>query len=472
MASIEILPLIREGNKVTFSWKQDVEEEFVKDSTFFYDFHGIDIQDIPDAYLFNILFGIMFPSWKKIQNVEITSSVALPSEIFLLWKKYTDAKNIILKSESNPTPKLDFKEGNEIGLLFGGGKDSMMGFGILSEIHPEKTIKLLSFLHPQSLGSDFRQKLLQRRQNLVLDRVEHLRNCEVILIETNYLGKCINQVAKNAPHISFYTTTFPILSKKLGISDFIFNYEILHYWVKKKDVATYTPFFKSSRPEFIKFLSDEYSKLLNNKINITNMGAPTGVNAHYHIVQQRYEDLFPYTLTCEAILDMNKRFCLKCNKCFYYFLFTNSVGKKDDQFDNEEFLSGPYFEEKLNLMFENQRKPEHGGNGDFVAGSLGVIQQIDIEYWLFHLNIDDLNVSPRAKLNITKVKDHMGNVNHPHPEEYYSDAAIHFPSWLHKPWENIVSSYAEKRNKPIDYLFNGDYVEFDFSKNFLESKGD
>lgn len=472
MVSIEILPLIREGNKVTFSWKQDVEEEFVRGSTFFYDFHDIDIQDIPDAYLFNILFGIMFPSWTKMDRAEITSAEKLPNEIFLLWKKYTDAKNIILKSESNPTPTLDIKEGNEIGLLFGGGKDSMMGLGVLSEIHPEKSIKLLSFLHPQSSGVDFKQKLLQRRQNLVLDHVEHLRKCEVILIETDYLGKCLSQDAKNAPHISFYTSTFPILSKKLGIAEFIFNYEIPHYWVKKKDVAAYTPFFKRSRPEFIEFLSIEYSRFLNHEIHITNMGAPTGINTHYKIVQQRYNDLFPYTLTCETILNMNKRFCLKCNKCFYYFLYTNSIGSKDEQFDIEEFLSGKYFDEKLNPMFESKTKPKNGENGDFLGSHLGVIEQIDMEYWLYHLNLETLNVSPRAKLNIAKVKDYMGNVNHPHPEQFFYDAAAHFPSWLRQPWENIVSAYAEKRDSPIDYLFNGEFVEFDFSMNFLESKSE
>ena len=472
MVSIEILPLKKEGNKVTFSWKQDVEEEFVRNSSFFYDFHDIDIQEIPESYLFNILFGIMFPSWTKMEQVEISSSVKLPLEIFLLWKKYTNAVNIVLKSETIPTPRLDINEGNEIGLLFGGGKDSMMGLGVLSEIFPEKSIKLLSFLHPQSSGTDFKDKLLRRRQNLVLDYVEHLRNCEVVLIETDYLGKCLNQDAKNAPHISFYTSTFPILTKSMGITDFIFNYEIPHYWTNKKNDSVYTPFFKSSRPEFIKFLSHEYSALQNREIAITNMGAPTGINIHYKIVQERYPELFTYTLTCETILDMNKRFCLKCNKCFYYFLYTNSVGVNDQHFDSEEFLTGPYFEEKLSKLFENQQKPKSGENGKFLGGALGVIEQIDIEYWLYHLNLDDLNVSPRAKLNISKVKEYMGNIHHPHPEQYFYDAAAHFPSWLRQPWEDIVSLYAVKKDKPMNYMFNGEYVEFDFDKNFLGFDGD
>jgi hypothetical protein len=472
MASIEILPLIREGNKVTFSWKQDVEEEFVKDSTFFYDFHQIDIKAIPNAYFYNILFGIMFPSWRNMGDIEIVSTENLPYEIFHLWKKYTNATNIVLKSGTEPTPKLKLLQENEIGLLFGGGKDSMMGLGVLSEIYPDKSIKLLSFLHPQSLGTDFKEKLLKRRQNLVLDHVEHLRNCEVVLIETDYLGKCLNQDAKNAPHITFYTSTFPILSSTLGITEFVFNYEIPHYWTNKKDNVEYTPFFKSSRPEFIDFLSTQFSNLQNNEINITNMGAPTGINTHYKIVQKRYPDLFPYTLTCETILDMNKRFCLKCNKCFYYFLYTNSVGESDEEFDNEKFLSGPYFEERLNNLFEDKQKPSINENGIFLAGPLGIIEQIDMEYWLYHLKLDELNVSPRAKLNIAKVKEYMGNVNHPHPEQYFLDAANHFPDWLYVPWENIVSSYATRKNKPVEYLFNGEYVEFDFSKNFLEDTGE
>ena len=258
MVSIEILPLIREGNKVTFSWKQDTEETLVKNSSFFYNFHQIDIKTIPNAYFYNILFGIMFPSWRNMGDIEIVSTENLPYEIFHLWKKYTNATNIVLKSGTEPTPKLKSLHENEIGLLFGGGKDSMMGLGVLSEIYPEKSIKLLSFLHPQSLGTDFKEKLLKRRQNLVLDHVEHLRNCEVVLIETDYLGKCLNQDAKNAPHITFYTSTFPILSSTLGITEFVFNYEIPHYWTNKKDSTKYTPFFKSSRPEFTDFLSTQF----------------------------------------------------------------------------------------------------------------------------------------------------------------------------------------------------------------------
>ena len=81
-------------------------------------------------------------------------------------------------------------KGKNIGLLFGGGKDSMMGAGVLDElINDDRKLILLSFLHPNSLGTDFSRKLRDRRNKLVLEPVSKLLNVDVNIIETDLLNE-------------------------------------------------------------------------------------------------------------------------------------------------------------------------------------------------------------------------------------------------------------------------------------------
>ena len=110
--------------------------------------------------------------------MDLTSTYPISIEIITHWKIYWDfdglnynppkqsiftkIKNRLSTFNNNSSSKI---KPQNIGLLFGGGKDSMMGAGVLDEIisKPRELI-LLSFLHPNSSGADFAEKLRQRRQ--------------------------------------------------------------------------------------------------------------------------------------------------------------------------------------------------------------------------------------------------------------------------------------------------------------------
>ena len=149
-----------EDTRVIFSWKTDGDEEFLKDSTFYYEFRE-SIKHLSRDYFDFLQIGILFSIWKDKKNVNLTSKYIVSDEIISHWKNYWDFDELIY----NP-PKFNIisrmktmfskqslgkntNKGKNIGLLFGGGKDSMMGAGVLDElINDDRKLILLSFLHP------------------------------------------------------------------------------------------------------------------------------------------------------------------------------------------------------------------------------------------------------------------------------------------------------------------------------------
>ena len=77
-----------DDTRVTFSWKTDGNEEFLKDSTFYYEF-GESINHLPKEYFDFLQIGILLAIWKG-KNVILTSKHVISEEIISHWKKYWD----------------------------------------------------------------------------------------------------------------------------------------------------------------------------------------------------------------------------------------------------------------------------------------------------------------------------------------------------------------------------------------------
>ena len=287
-----------------FSWKWEKSEQYIKDSTFYYDF-GTSIVNINRQYFDYLQIGILFSIWKDRENVDLTSTYPISIEIITHWKKYWDfdglnysspkqniftkVKNRFLISNNNSSSKF---EPQNIGLLFGGGKDSMMGAGVLDEvISKPRELILLSFLHPNSSGADFSEKLRKRREELVLEPVKNFLNVKVKIIETDLLGRAMSQKVRYSPHIAIYSAAMPIISHIYSISEVFFNYEMPHYWVYENESDIPTPYFRRSRPEYLEYTSKFISKLLNHRFYIGNMSYSTNIHLHFKILVERYPQL-------------------------------------------------------------------------------------------------------------------------------------------------------------------------------------
>ena len=214
---------------------------------------------------------------------------------------------------------------------------------------------MLSFLHPNSQGTDFRDKLRERRTKLVLDPVSDLLKVKVIIVETDLLGRALTEKVRYAPHIAIYSATLAIISEITGISNVFFNYEMPHYWVREQVKQDLTPYFLRSRPEYLEFTSKHISKLTRQPFFLSNMSLGTNIHLHLTILSQRYPELWNYNLTCETKLSLQDRYCHNCHKCFFIALFSIISGKIPDGIDLEKLLTGQFFKQKAGVELDKLR---------------------------------------------------------------------------------------------------------------------
>jgi len=469
-------PIIAEG-RVDFSWETQGDEKYIRGSQFFYDFGEANLSECNPHSFDNLCIGILFSIWRNESVIQLDSETPINTEIIEHWRKYWEIENIEYIGKSSESIQLlsiennQFRENdspnNGIGLLFGGGKDSMMAAGILSEVAPERPLYLLSFLHPNSQGTDFRNKLRERRTKLVLDPVSELREVQVIIVETDLLGRALTEKVRYAPHIAVYSATLAIISEITGISDVFFNYEMPHYWVREHGKQDPSPYFLRSRPEYLEFTSTHISKLTGQPFCLSNMSLGTNIHLHFTILSQRYPELWNFNLTCEAQLNLENRYCHNCHKCFFISLFGILSGNIPNGIDVEQVISGPFFGEKSGPELD-KLSPQNGKNSLHLGNIFGIFHQMDLGHWAEQIDLKSSNLSDEAISNLKKLKVHYGNEIRDEVTKYYFQALKHLPEWFQDPFEKILKEYASPSETPEFFLFNNKRVVFnyDYSHDF------
>ena len=461
-----------------FSWNWEDSEQYIKDSTFYYDF-GTSIVNINRQYFDYLQIGILFSIWKDCENVDLTSTYPIPIEIITHWMKYWDfdglnynppkqsiftkIKNRLLTSNNNSSSKI---KPQNIGLLFGGGKDSMMGAGVLDEIisKPRELI-LLSFLHPNSSGADFADKLRQRRQELVLNPVKNVLKAKVKIIETDLLGRAMSQKVRYSPHITIYSAAMPIIADLFSISEVYFNYEMPHYWVYENESDIPTPYFRRSRPEYLEYTSKYISKLLNHQFYIGNMSYSTNIHLHFKILVERYPQLWDITLTCERKLSLQDRYCHNCHKCFFTMLFGLLSKSTPKGLDPDKILSGEFGKKLMDYLIENKTTDE--GNTIYPSHILGMFHRMDFYHWMYKLNTNGHHISQESSNHFTVLKDSFGNEKSNQVTKYYKQPHKYLPKWFREEFIEILSEYSEVSDNPHTFYFNNKPVKFDFDYDSL-----
>lgn len=461
-----------------FSWNWEESEQHIKDSTFYYDF-GTSIANINRQYFDYLQIGILFSIWKDCENVDLTSTYPISIEIITHWKKYWDfdglnysppkqsiltkMRNRLLTSNNNSSSKF---EPQNIGLLFGGGKDSMMGAGVLDEvISKPRELILLSFLHPNSLGADFSEKLRKRREELVLEPVKNFLNAKVKIIETDLLGRAMSQKVRYSPHIAIYSAAMPIISHIYSISEVFFNYEMPHYWVYENESDIPTPYFRRSRPEYLEYTSKFISKLLNHRFYIGNMSYSTNIHLHFKILVERYPQLWDITLTCERKLSLQDRYCHNCHKCFFTMLFGFLSKSTPKGLNPDKILSGEFGKKLIDYLKEINRT--HKGNTPYPSNILGIFHRMDFFHWMYHMEINEYELTENSRLVLEELKNNFGNESTDEVTKYYTQPQKYLPIWFKERFVEILNLYAPSSNLIANFYFNTRPVRFDFNHNSL-----
>ncbi|XID75578.1 hypothetical protein ACF3NA_03300 [Alkanindiges sp. WGS2144] len=343
-------PFIKE-NTVSFSWS--VEEKIDCITNHFYvKYHGINIEEVPIEVHLNTFLSLFL---NALGNVEKEYMLIFEEpicewigELWLGYFKYNHVKIAqITPSQVRKKRETAISKTETLGILYGGGKDSLFTLSLLSNFF--KKISLLSYIIPNSHVTP--EVFASRREKLILNKIKDYYDVDIIQIETNARGVFY-------PNCSLELYMGPVgLLVYLGMFEYItYSFEYSHFFTKlgNKNLISY----RRSRNEQINRISSFYRDYLApEEVEIFNANYYMTELSSFSYLSKTSKNFTNYLVMCESTLDATKKWCLSCTKCAEFVLFSIFNGVKQEDIDVESFFeSSPWIVEVIKTIKKNNYK--------------------------------------------------------------------------------------------------------------------
>jgi hypothetical protein len=460
-----------ENDTVFFSWNYNHDPKIFRKNEFYIKYDGIDITDIDPQMFYEIFISLMVPVFKAHEEeLLIILPEAIPNETVNFWLSYNEADNInVFPTKSGwELPKLETKnpvDNKKIGILFGGGKDSLYSYKLNNEIFGSENILIVSYVFP----IDYSQlkKLDTRRENFALSQFRE-NGTSVQKIYTDFRSKFAIYSYFNRTHTQlYYSMSYP-LYVKYGLSYLTYSYEFTEYWTKDhNNNPAYR--FKKSRPEFDMLVSNYLDRRLENPTRIFNSNYYLSETLAFKLLNERYNAV-ENIMMCEADVSPDKKYCMKCKKCGEFVLYSLCYKHEIADLDLNYFLTESNFILKtMRQTEENQNGRNKDGNIQWFDGLISpihymsfchIIHSIDAAYWEPRLNKEALD-------NLLKLKDWYGNKEYKILDQYMLEAL----KKLNLPFESKIKEILDQHTSPntsevVDILFANTDVKINYGVSY------
>lgn len=411
---------------INFYWKDSKEVPFFKRNSFYIKYQGIDIESIPMEYCWYAFLSIMIPVYSFCQeDVVFRFPSPVSTDIARLWINYHDAEDIIIepliKVNKDFEIKVNHKETN-VGILFGGGKDSTYALSVLDEVYGTNNIVILSYVLPYI--DNIMKKHDERRDAFLLNPLKEKMNVRIQKIYTNFYANLTKLDYKYSTHIAIYCGTLLPVLLHYKISLVTFSYEFLSYITGVYNSDELILYFKRSRPEYTEYISNITGRIINTQIDFVNFNYCISEIGSFKVIAERYPENLQNILMCENISEM-KKWCLNCNKCGTYVLLSMCYGNKYMNIDiNDFFENSGYINKLINRINNNIYERNEDNNYPWVEelcpafhyeSHCHIVASIDLEKYKKLL-------SAKAFNNLKIIKDKFGNKKYPVHESFIEPA--------------------------------------------------
>ncbi len=457
------------NDTVHFRWNFSRDPYIFKKHEFYIKYDCISIADIDDTVFYEIILGLMIPILNSLKE-EIL--IILPKEIsektVNFWLSYNETTNVkvfptvrehrIISAEKIANKKM--------GILFGGGKDSLYSYKLNQEIFQKENLLLVSFVFPVNYAT--KNDLDLRRDTFALNQMIE-DGVAVQKIYTDFRSIFDKYSFFNTIHTQLYFLMSLPLFLKYNLAYLTYSYEFTHYWNMNNENE---PFFhfKKSRPEFDQFLSEYFQDRFEKKIKIYNSNYYLSETLAFQLLNDRYKALNELMM-CEAEINTDKKWCEKCYKCGEYVLYCLSNKFEDQQLDFNQFLQESDFIKKTirSVTKNNVNKRNEDGNIAWFNGLVSpihymsfchVIYSIDLDFWSKRLTNEALS-------NIKKLKDWFGAKSYRILDMYSLTAlkAINLP--FEESIINILDQHTVKDDsETIEILYGNQKVKIDYRLSY------
>jgi hypothetical protein len=489
-------PSVR-GDRVSYSWKQSIPNRFMYRNRFYFEYPGLDLSTLDEVVHWNLFLGLMIPVFQLFEEpttIELPSSV--PARLIEFWLLYHDALDIEVKTPKGRFPRLrgswstiacpsrlpwnerlcrhvakesdgarchEAPEGRAA-ILFGGGKDSTFGLGLLTELLGDQNVSLLRYVNPMTGTARPRRSMKQLRQRAAVNLIRPVQSVidvDYLEVETNFSSNCRETTTSYACHVALYTAScLPlVLSKKIDY--LVFNLERSSYPTHEVVGEHSTPTFKfrRSRPEFFEATSKLYREFFDADLAICNLSYPITELMSFEAIFLRYPKLAPSMMMCEATLDDSNRWCRECRKCCQFALYSLYLQQPDPRFDYDGFFEKSSAAEAIRAHMASTPSSHWDPTLSHTA------HFASFRHALHGLDVDFLTrfLSKPALETVLALKARYGAEPFPTTERFAIQALEFVPSKLRGGYERIVGELfegeprlpiEERGNSQVAYRFD------------------
>lgn len=329
MKELKLTKVAVEGSVVEFFVQESGgSTPLLQRPSFFFEYPpDVDLGSLDRLFFYNLFLGALSgPLRALIEPVVVQLPEAVPEALAELWVNHARAANVSV--EPTRPGRLSFDPGlrpadvasPRVGLLLGGGKDSLFAFGVLRELFGIESVIPLSYSYSELGPVQHRERRLKFCEN----PLQRNTGAEIAPVFTNIRGSLIHRLSLQTGN-ALYLASVPPIAKHFGLTYVVHANEMNHYWVEERPDGS--PFFSNrmTRPEYDRYASMATNQLLGTLFEVINLNFAVSKHSAFRMLSERYADLMPSLFMCESTLEMEK-WCGQCWKCFEYIMLCLDSG--------------------------------------------------------------------------------------------------------------------------------------------------
>ncbi|WP_253448866.1 hypothetical protein [Natronospira proteinivora] len=328
-----------EGSTLHLSWTQSGGGPLFRHCHCFIRYPRQSLENLPPAIAWSVFSGLIASLYARHhQELTLHFPEPIPRMALAPWLDLHRCDNVVAgplkESEAPGAPSTS--EPEHIGILFGGGKDSLATLGLMGELFGYQRLTLLSCVFPER--SRYLRTVEQRRDRHALGPIRGRTGVRVQKIISNLRCQIGEDASSRALHTGLYHALALPMTRQLGLELVTHSNEFNHYWTSTQPNRPRAGFARS-RPEADDFLADALSRLLQQPLSIKNPNFCIGKDGAIRLLKERYPGLLTSLMMCESVTDPNQRWCGNCYKCFQYAIYRLALNLPDAGLDPQTFFA-------------------------------------------------------------------------------------------------------------------------------------
>jgi hypothetical protein len=369
------------GDRVLFRWRQSEPNAAQYGEEFFFRYEDIDLVSFSSQLFYEIFLALqlrVFAGYGKPVEVIFPEPVSTRSVDF--WRAFHDAELV----QVGPLADIDAyapRTGREnaafprktAAIFYGGGKDSVLSTGLLTEVFGDDQVVLIQYVAPMTSTAGAFAMHERRQESLMLAPIRAARRITTQRVYTDYLATFTEAGEHLRPHRQFYTAgALPALiawgAEYSTLGDTRHDYAILPRANGQRQYV-----FPRSRPEIHAALSTHYRRVLGFEHTVTNINFPFTTVQDVGFLHARYPELMPLAVMCTRA-GTRERWCYQCSKCMNWAVYALAAGYVDPRMDYDRALTEPSVVRKLIAYAGTGAELSRHGNAPWVNGLTGFPQ--------------------------------------------------------------------------------------------------